>query len=135
VCEETGGEIDFVSLGCPHYDIDEIKEVANYLEGKKIASRVHFMVWTPYAIKSMADVNRYTDVIEKAGGHIYTSSCPSTMGEVFLKNYNGFVLDSFKQAGSLKSEVEKPVYYGDMYRCMDAAISGRWEREYQWKKS
>ena len=135
VCDEGEGEIDFVSLGCPHYDIDEIKKAAEYLVGKKIAPHVHFMIWTPYAIKTMADENRYTEVIETAGGHIYTSSCPGTMGEVFLKNYEGFVLDSFKQAGSLKSEVEKPVYCGDMYHCIDAAVAGRWKEACRWAQA
>jgi predicted aconitase len=135
VCDPGAGHIDFVSLGCPHYDIDQIKRAADYLKGRRVSQKVHFMIWTVYPIKAVADENGYTRIIEDAGGHIYTSSCPGTIGEVFLKNYNGFVFDSLKQAGSIKSETSKPVYFGDVYRCIDAAVAGRWEEGHRWTRS
>jgi predicted aconitase len=135
VCDPGGGEIDFVSLGCPHYDIDQIKRVADYLKGKRISTNVHFMLWTVYPLKVMADENGYTRIIEQAGGHIYTSSCPGSMGNVFLHSYNAFVFDSFKQAGSIKSETSKSVYFGDVYACIDAAVAGRWQEKHRWQRS
>jgi cis-L-3-hydroxyproline dehydratase len=135
ICDHGSREIDFVSLGCPHYDIDQIKRAAEYLEGKKISPNVNFMIWTVYPLKAMADENGYTRIIEDAGGHIYTSSCPSSIGEVFLKNYNGMVFDSLKQAGSIKSESDAAVFLGDVYRCIDAAVSGRWDEEQRWTPS
>jgi predicted aconitase len=132
ICASGEGEVDFVSLGCPHYDIEQIKRTASYLQGKKIRPGVHFMVWTVYPIKCLADENGYTRAIEEAGGHIYTSTCPGTIGQVFLKRYNGLVFDSLKQAGSVKSEVDKPVYFGDALRCIDAAVAGRWEGGHRW---
>lgn len=135
VCDRGAGEIDFVSLGCPHYDIDQIRRTAAYIKGKKVNPNVHFMVWTVYPIKSMADENGYTEIIEAAGGHIYTSTCPSTIGEVFLKNYDGFVFDSLKKAGSIKNMTNSRVFFGDANRCVDAAVRGRWEESDRWKKS
>ncbi|UCF96192.1 MAG: aconitase X catalytic domain-containing protein [Spirochaetaceae bacterium] len=135
VCDPGVGDIDFVSLGCPHYDIDQIKRAADYLKGRRINLNVHFMIWTVYPIKAMADENGYTRIIEQAGGHIYTSSCPGTIGKVFLENYSGFVFDSLKQAGSIKSETSKPVYFGDVYSCIEAAVAGRWEESHRWKRS
>lgn len=134
VCDKGDNQIDFVSLGCPHYDIDQIRRAAMAIKGKKVHKNVHFMVWTVYPIKCMADENGYTKIIEDAGGHIYTSSCPSTMGEVFLNQYHGFVLDSLKMAGALKSEVNGRVYLGDVEDCIDAAINGIWEEKKKWTK-
>ena len=93
------------------------------------------MLWTVYPLKAMADENGYTRIIEQAGGHIYTSSCPATIGNVFLGNYNGFVFDSLKQALSVKSETSDPVYFGDVYSCIDAAVAGRWQEEQRWPRS
>jgi predicted aconitase len=135
VCDPGEGDIDFVSLGCPHYDIDQIKRVADYLQGKRISPHVHFMLWTVYPLKAIADENGYTRIIEQSGGNIYTGSCPGTIGEVFLRNYNGLVFDSLKQAGSIKSETSKPVYFGDVHRCIDAAVAGRWEESHRWARS
>ena len=31
-------KIDYISLGCPHYHIDELRLIADYLKGKKVQS-------------------------------------------------------------------------------------------------
>jgi hypothetical protein len=134
VCDKGDHPIDFVSLGCPHYDIEQIRQAALRIRGKKVHKNVHFMIWTVYPIKCMADENGYTRIIEQAGGHIYTSTCPSTMGEVFLKQYRGFVLDSLKMAGAMKSEAQGSVCMGDVNACIEAAITGKWEKKNRWKK-
>lgn len=134
VCDPGEGEVDFVSLGCPHYDISQIKLAADYLDGKTIHADVKFMIWTVYPIKSIADENGYTKIIEDAGGVIYTGTCPATIGDCFLKNYDAFVFDSLKQAEDVKSLTDKTVYYGDIYQCIDAAVSGKWKDRNRWKK-
>lgn len=134
VCDDGCGEVQFVGLGCPHYDLEQIKEVANYIKGKKVCEKVNLNIWTVYPVKCMADENGYTKIIEEAGGHIYTSSCPTTIGPVFLKEYSGFVFDSLKQCYSVKSDVDSNVYFGDKYSCIDAAITGKWEANNRWAK-
>lgn len=135
LCDKPEGKVDLVSLGCPHYDINQIKKAADYLKGKKVHPGVNLMVWTVYPIKAMADLNGYTKIIEEAGGHIYTSTCPATVGETLLKDYPNQVYDSLKQSGSVRSlPLEQNIYYTDMYRAMDAALTGQWKEEYRWKK-
>jgi predicted aconitase len=135
VCDEGEAEVSLVSLGCPHYDIDQIKRIAAALNGRTISSNVHFMVWTVYPIKCMADENGYTEVIERAGGHIYTSTCPTTIGTTLLDGHSAMVFDSLKQAASVKSCVAGKVFAGDTGRCIDAAVSGRWQEEMRWQRS
>ena len=134
VCTPGAGSVDLVSLGCPHYDIDQIKRVAHLLEGRRIHPDVHFAVWTVYPIKAMADRNGYTRIIEDAGGHIHTGTCPVTIGEVFLDRHSGFVFDSLKQAGAARSMTDHPVYLGDVAACVDAAVAGRWEEGLRWRR-
>lgn len=132
VCSLGSADIDFVSLGCPHYDIDRIKKVSQYLKNKKIHKNVHFMIWTVYPIKYMSDINGYTKIIEEAGGYIYTSTCPGTIGSVFLKNYKNLVFDSLKKSISVKNMIDNDVFYGDTDKCLEAAITGRWEKTNRW---
>jgi len=134
VCESGEGNVDFVSLGCPHYDIDQIKKTADYLKGKTIHPGVKFTIWTVYPIKAIADENGYTQVVEDAGGSIYTGTCPASIGDHFLSQYDAFVFDSLKQAECIKSAGAKNVFYGDTHRCIDAAVSGKWEGRCRWKK-
>lgn len=39
----------------------------------------------------------------------------------------GMVMDGAKQAHYMRSETNAKIYYGDMYKCIDAAIRGKWE--------
>lgn len=135
VCEPGEGRIDFVSLGCPHYDIQQIKKTADYLKGKKIHPDVKFTIWTVYPTKAMADENGYTRTIEDAGGSIYTGTCPASIGDQFLNQYDAQAFDSLKQAECVKSTSGKKIYYADAHRCIDAAVNGKWEDLYRWKKS
>ncbi|MDX2480645.1 MAG: aconitase X catalytic domain-containing protein [Desulfuromusa sp.] len=126
LCDDTQGSVDFISLGCPHYTLEEIQDVANYLLGKKIMDGVRFYVWTAYPIKEMARVSGHLAVIEKSGGRIMTSSCPIMVGEAIMKNSRGVALDGAKQAHYIRSMTDASVYYGDKYQCIDSALSGKW---------
>ena len=134
VSDSGGGRVDFVSLGCPHYDIDQIKKTADYLKGKTIHPDVKFTIWTVYPVKAMADENGYTQIVEDAGGFLHTGTCPASIGESFLNQYDGLAFDSLKQAECIKSAGAQHVYYGDALRCIDAAVNGKWEDRHQWKK-
>jgi predicted aconitase len=135
VCDPGEGEVTLVSLGCPHYDIEQIKRVAAALEGKRISPHVHFMVWTVYPVKCMADENRYTQIIERAGGHIYTGTCPTTIGPCLLDSHSAMVFDSLKQAASVRSGATGRIHVGAVDQCIQAAVRGHWGEELRWKRS
>lgn len=136
-CEESlrrisspgGGPVDYVSIGCPHLSLDELREIAEYLSGKRIAGGVELLVWTDYAIKAMADINGYTRTIEESGAYLLTGSCPVVMREESHRHATGMVMNGAKQAFSIRNQTDAPVYYGDIRRCIDAAVLGKWEGE------
>lgn len=66
-------EIDFISLGCPHLSIKEVKKVAEIIQGKCV--KREFWVTTSRAVKDMADRMGYTDIIEKSGAKIAADTC------------------------------------------------------------
>ena len=127
ICDEGSGDIDLVSIGCPHLALDEIQRIAIYLKDKKVKDSVNLWIWTDYAIQSLADLNGYTDIIEKSGGKILNSSCPLVMREESHKQYKAMVMNGAKQAHVIKSQTNAKVYFGDIFKCLDAAISGKWE--------
>jgi predicted aconitase len=126
LCDEGESQVDFVSLGCPHYSLEEIKNVSDYIKGRKIKDGTRFYVWTAYPIKELARINGYLDVIEAAGGRIFTSSCPLMVGNSAVEGTNGIALDGAKQAHYIRSMTDSKIYYGDMKQCIDAAINGFW---------
>ncbi|NYB52004.1 MAG: aconitase X catalytic domain-containing protein [Methanobacteriaceae archaeon] len=64
---------DLVCLGCPHASLEEIKEVALKLKGEKLVNQL--WVCTSISVKAASDRMGYTEIIEKAGGHVVCDTC------------------------------------------------------------
>ncbi|MGC9345687.1 MAG: aconitase X catalytic domain-containing protein [Candidatus Bathyarchaeales archaeon] len=73
--QTTSGKIDLVMLGCPHYTLKQIGEVARLLKGKKIHHDVSFWVCTSATTKLLAERMGYVSVIDRAGGHVIADTC------------------------------------------------------------
>jgi predicted aconitase len=127
------GPIGLVSLGCPHYDLSQVREAARLLEGRKIHPKVKLMIWAPLSVKYLAEVNGLDKIIRDAGGEIYAGSCPTTVGPCLLEPAPGLVFDSFKMCLSTKNMYTKPVYLGGMAQCLAAAEAGQWRKDLQWR--
>jgi hypothetical protein len=117
--------IDYLSLGCPHYHIDEVRRIAEFLDGRRIHPDTVVHVWTAGPFKYMADRCGYTRAIEKAGAHLLTGSCPSTRG--YPAGVRTAAYDSAKQRMSAAQETDARLSYGSVEQCLQTAISGIWE--------
>jgi predicted aconitase len=71
--DATTGEVDFVSLGCPHLSIHEIEQIAHLLEGQQV--KKEFWITTARATRQIADRLGYTSIIEAAGAKFAADTC------------------------------------------------------------
>ena len=71
--DESAGEVDFVSLGCPHLSIQEIARVAELLRGQKVKKT--FWITTGRPTRQIAEQMGYTAIIEAAGAVIAADTC------------------------------------------------------------
>jgi predicted aconitase len=117
--------VDYVMLGCPHYTIEQIWEAAQLLEGRKVHADCALWIWTPRAIKALADRNGYTQAIESAGGKLMTDSC-SAMSRAVPPGTRVVALDSAKQAHYLPAILGVQAWFGTTAQCIDAACTGAW---------
>jgi hypothetical protein len=69
------GDVDLVTFGCPHASLDEVKEIATLLEGKRIRDGVTLWVCTSRAVKDMSKRLGYVDTVEAAGGKVVADTC------------------------------------------------------------
>lgn len=133
LCASESGVVDYVILGCPHYSLEDIQQVVRYLEGKKIADGVEFSVWTDMSTREMAKQSGFMRIIEDAGGRLMCSSCPLVMDPIAFAHIHGLATDSGKQGHYIRSSFPKdrhiPVWYGDIYQIIDAAVAGYWKGE------
>jgi len=69
----TGDKPDLITIGCPHASIQEIKEVAEIVKGKKL--KCELWVCTAGATKRVADALGLTRTIEEAEGKVVADTC------------------------------------------------------------
>jgi len=123
-CEElqtAGGKIDFVMLGCPHYTLRQLEQVARLLKGKKIRDGVSFWVCTSATAKLLAKRIGCVDTIERAGGHVVVDTCIDEPCWIAYKSNVGMT-DSPKCAYYRRF---RDVRLGRLQDCVEAAVRGR----------
>jgi len=117
--------VDLVNIGCPHYSLDQLREVARLLDGKRVHENVTLWIWTAHQLKAIADRNRYTDIILRAGGQLMTDSCPLN-NNLFPAGTKVVATDSAKHAHYAPAIAGLEVWFGSMKECIEAAITGIW---------
>jgi len=119
--QTTSGKIDFVMLGCPHYTLKQVEEVARLLDGKKIHDDVSFWVCTSATTKMLAERTGYVGVIERAGGHVVVDTCIDEPCWIAYKDEVGMT-DSPKCAYYRRF---KDAIVARLEDCVEAAVKGK----------
>ena len=117
------GKIEFVILGCPHYSIDQVAEVVQLLEGKKIHPDISFWVLTSPATRNLADQMGYLDTINCAGGHIIGGTCADITCWYGLYSGKVGVTDSVK-AAYYTPRMDMNFQLRRRSECVEVAIAG-----------
>ncbi|SNT12321.1 predicted aconitase subunit 1 [Anaerovirgula multivorans] len=118
-------DADFVMLGCPHYSIEQIWDLCNRIEGKRVKEGVRFWVFVPQAIKDLANRNGFQKKIEDFGGLLMKDCCPA-LGRFKPQGSQVLVTDSAKQSHYLPNITGIEAWYGSVDECIDAAVTGKW---------
>jgi len=122
-------KVDLVNIGCPHYSLEQLRDVARLLDGKKVHDNVNLWIWTAYQLKAIADRNGYTDIITKAGGHLMTDTCPLNTNLFPPRGTKVIATDSAKHAHYAPAIGGVDVWFGTMEECIDCAVTGKWRGE------
>jgi predicted aconitase len=118
--------VDYVMLGCPHASIEQFRDVARLLDGKRI--KTHLWMFTSRAVKTVADMSGFTKCIEDAGGVVMTDTC-SAIARAVPKGTKVVALDSAKQTHYLPAMVGVEAWFGTTEDCINAALTERWTGE------
>lgn len=126
---EKGEALDWIVVGCPHVGNEEIRELAEALDGKKIADSVEFWILCSSMGKAFAKDNGYQAIIEAAGAKLVQDTCPVVMTMETLINIGRKTLatNSAKLVNCMPGG-RFLVHYGDVATLVAAAEKGRWER-------
>jgi predicted aconitase len=119
-------DVDFVSIGCPHCSLQQIKQVALMLSGKKVDKGVNLWVYTSAPIRSLAEKLGYLGIIENAGG-IVTSDICTIVGCPEALGFKCLATNSSKMAFYSPGSNKLGAWLGSTKQCIDAAVKGKWE--------
>ena len=128
-------DVDFVSLGCPHYNLEQLRKVAGLLDGKRCKVRLWVMT-TPGAYR-LAELAGYRKKIEDSGALLLSGACPGIVrGRVMPGDEcpNVVALDAAKQDYYLTGHCHPhpvQVRYGTTEDCIEAAVTGKWRGEWR----
>ncbi|MFH0817474.1 MAG: aconitase X, partial [Candidatus Micrarchaeota archaeon] len=119
-----GKNPDFVSLGCPHCSIDEVKKIASLLSGKSV--KLETWITLSRAVKERADRLGYTSTIRKSGAKI---ACDTCLAVAPLKGrFKCLATNSAKGCYYGRGNNNFKTLLGSTEECMNAAITGKWEQ-------
>jgi len=118
-------QVDYVMLGCPHAAIDQLREAAQLLDGKKVSPNCQLWIFTSRAVKSQARDEGLTQTLSDAGAVLLTDTC-SAFAQAVPPGTKVVALDSAKQAHYLPAILGVQAWFGSTRACIDAATTGRW---------
>ncbi|MDR3062755.1 MAG: aconitase X catalytic domain-containing protein [Methanobrevibacter sp.] len=101
---------DLVVLGCPHASLDEIKDMSDFLKGKKIKNDL--WICTSISIKAASDRMGYTKTINESGAKIYCDTC-MVVAPIELMGYKTIGVNSAKAANYVPNMNGLDVVYDD----------------------
>ena len=107
----TDREPDLICLGCPHASLEEIKRVANIVQGKTIKNKL--WICTSVSVKATADRMGYTKSIEQAGGNVVCDTC-MVVAPIEDMGFEVIGVNSAKAANYVPSMCGLDVVYNDV---------------------
>jgi predicted aconitase len=115
--------IDFVSIGCPHASLEEIRDAAGYLAGRKVRTRL--WITTAQKTRDRAEAAGWVQSIEHSGGHVVSDTC-LVVAPVEALGVRSMATNSAKAAFYAPAHSGVRVRLGTMEECLSAAVTGRW---------
>jgi predicted aconitase len=126
-----GQDVDYIALGCPHCSLNELREIAVMLDGKRVHPDVVLFVATSAIKYDLARRMGIVEAIEGSGAVVVSGMCP---GSSIFGRYGKelgvrtVATNSAKNAHYIGAHSGGCVqtHFGCARRCIEAAVSGRW---------
>jgi hypothetical protein len=120
----TNGRLDSVSVGTPHFSVDEFRELAGLIAGRTVHPDVEFFVNTGREELSEAAAEGLLEPIRAAGVEIVTDTC--TYITPIMRQRGGLVMtNSGKMAYYAPGNLGVEVAFGSLADCVTSAEAGR----------
>lgn len=124
----AGAEVDLVLLGSPHFSIDEFRQLAPLLRGRRKADSVEFLVTTSRIMRTLAADSGMLRDLEAFGGRITVDTCVLAT-PMLPPEITTIMTNSGKYAYYVPGLLNRQVIYGNLADCVESAVQGRVVRD------
>jgi predicted aconitase/predicted aconitase with swiveling domain len=119
-----GEQLDMVAVGCPHLSLDEFKQLASLIAGKRVHPHVKFLVTSSRAMVAQTKQAGYLAALEAFGAKVTVDTCilASPMLPCEIKT---LMTNSGKYAYYAPGMLNMRVTFGGLAECVQSAVAGR----------
>jgi predicted aconitase len=123
-----GTRLDMVVLGSPHFSLDEFRQLAALIAGRRVHSSVRFLVTSSRSMTLLAKEAGYLSGLEAFGGRVTVDTCilasPMLPPDVKL-----LMTNSAKYAHYAPGMLKTRVTFGSLEDCVRSAVAGHVVRD------
>ncbi|HEY4218933.1 MAG TPA: aconitase X catalytic domain-containing protein [Gemmatimonadaceae bacterium] len=125
--------IGAVSVGTPHFSLDEFRMLRTLIGGRALSPRIDFYVSTGRDVMHEIDEQGWLKELQNAGVQIVTDTC--TYITPIIKYRTGVVMtNSAKWAWYAPSNTGLRPVFGSLRECVETAVNGElWRDESLWR--
>ena len=130
-----GSPVGAVSLGTPHASADELRAIADELDGNRVATGVELLVSTSREILAGAEADGTAGRLRDAGAELLVDTC-SYLGPILRPSPLPVMTDSAKWAWYAPANIGARVVFGSRRECLRSAVSGSlWRDSSLWDEA
>lgn len=118
-----GGRLDAVSLGTPHFSLEEIAQLVPLLDGVRIAPGVECYVSTGRHILEEAERRGWRERCERAGVRFVVDTC-TYITPILRERARVAMTNSAKWAYYAPGNLGLDVVFGSLRECVESAVRG-----------
>lgn len=123
MCTKKHSKIDLVALGCPHYTINEIKEVVDLMSGYHVKEGVQFWIYVNKINLELAEKMGFRKALKDCGVNLTVETC-MLISPVETWGFKTIMTDSAKCSYYAPMQCKTDVIFGSVEECVEAAING-----------
>lgn len=116
--------VDLVLLGSPHFSLEEFRQLAPLLKGRRKADSVEFLVTTSRIMRTLAADSGMLRDLDAFGGRLTVDTCVLAT-PMLPPNIRTIMTNSGKYAYYVPGLLDRQVVYGSLADCVDSAERGR----------
>ena len=120
--------VDLVLLGSPHFSLDEFRQLAPLLRGRRKKDSVEFLVTTSRIMRTLAADTGMLRDLEAFGGRITVDTCVLAT-PMLPPSITTIMTNSGKYAYYVPGLLSRQVVYGSLEDCVESAVQGRVVRD------